>query len=222
MIPHFKTSPTMAAFHPPTTHSNSLLNHRRCCNYHPHSPLYHHHHHHLSLTGRSLSLSSSLAVNPITEDVPISTPFVLLAAVVLAVLAQSWINSMLGGDQGLGAFLSDGSGYNKSGFKPRKKKEEEASDPLPWLKLPEFDYVDVAGQPKKPKLQQLQKIQSDDSLDKSKESSNEAEVVSRLELLFAEMKKEVDNNNLIEAKRIELELEKIMEEEGYNFSTKQK
>lgn len=60
------------------------------------------------------------------------------------------------------------------------------------------------------------------SLDKSKDSSNEAEVVSRLELLFAEMKKEVDNDNLIEAKRIELELEKIMEEEGYNFSTKQK
>jgi hypothetical protein len=122
---------------------------------------------------------------------------------------------MLGGEQGLGAFLSDGSGYNKSGFKPRKKNEEEASDPLPWLKLPEFDYVDVAGQPKKPKLQQLQKIQSSDK-------SKEAEVVSRLELLFAEMKKEVDNDNLIEAKRIELELEKIMEEEGYNFSTKQK
>jgi hypothetical protein len=56
----------------------------------------------------------------------------------------------------------------------------------------------------------------------SKDSNNEAEVVSRLELLFAEMKKEVDNDNLIEAKRIELELEKIMEEEGYNFSTKQK
>ena len=130
---------------------------------------------------------------------------------------------MLGGDQGLGAFLSDGSGYNKSGFKPRKKNEEEASDPLPWLKLPEFDYVDVAGQPKKTKLQQLQKIQSDNnSLDESKDSNNEAEVVSRLELLFAEMKKEVDNDNLIEAKRIELELEKIMEEEGYNFSTKQK
>ena len=191
MIPHFKTS-TMAAFHPPTTHSNSLLNHRRCCNYHPHSPL---HRHHLSLTGRSLSLSSSLAISssgfnpiPITEDVPISTPFVLLAAVLLAVLAQSWINSMLGGEQGLGAFLSDGSGYNKSGFKPRKKNEEEASDPLPWLKLPEFDYVDVAGQPKKPKLQLLQNIQSDDSY-KSKDSSNEAEVVSRLELLFAERRR---------------------------------
>lgn len=217
----------MAAFHPTTT-SNSLLNHRRCCNYHPPSPPSPLHRHQLSPTGRSLSLSSSLAIisssgfNPITEDVPISTPFVLLAAVVLAVLAQSWINSMLGGDQGLGAFLSDGSGYNKSGFKPRKKNEEEASDPLPWLKLPEFDYVDVAGQPKKPKLQQLQKIQSDDLSDMSRDSRNEAEIVSRLELLFAEMKKEVDNDNLIEAKRIELELEKIMEEEGYNFSTKQK
>lgn len=93
---------------------------------------------------------------------------------------------------------------------------------MPWLKLPEFDYVDVAGQSKKPKLQQLQKIQSDDLSDMSRDSRNEAEIVSRLELLFAEMKKEVDNDNLIEAKRIELELEKIMEEEGYNFSTKQK
>ena len=77
------------------------------------------------------------------------------------------------------------------------------------MKLPEFDYVDVAGQPKKPKLQQLQNIKSDDSSDKSKDSSNEAEVVSRLELLFAEMKKEVDNDNLIGAKRIELELENL-------------
>ena len=32
-----------------------------------------------------------------------------------------------------------------------------AGDPLPWLKLPELDYVDVAGQPKKspkPKVKQ--------------------------------------------------------------------
>jgi hypothetical protein len=158
--------------------------------------------------------------------VPISTPVVLLAAIALAVLAQSWINTLLGGDQGLGAFLSDGAGYNKSAFKPRKKfvmdersnpagidpsKPLGGADPLPWLKLPEFDYVEVAGQPKNPKQPKIV----------PKSSSDEAEVVSRLERLFAQMKKEVENDNLIEAKRIELELEKIMEEEGFGFSSKQ-
>ena len=201
-----------------STKSNSLLvNHQRCCNYHSAAARL------LPPTTGPLLPSSLGVVAPSSgfdpTDVPISTPFVLLAAIALAVLAQSWINTLLGGDQGLGAFLSDGSGYNKSGFKPRKKNtmDKEAADPLPWLKLPEFDYVDVAGQPKKPKRQQLQKIQSNSSDD----SSNEAEVVSRLELLFAKMKEEVENDNLIEAKRIELELEKIMEDEGYSFSSKQ-
>lgn len=170
------------------------------------------------------------AYEPTSLDVPISTPLVLLAAVALAVLAQSWINSLLGGDQGLGAFLSDGSGFNKSGFKPRKKfitdessgagdpsKPLGGGDPLPWLKLPEFDYVDIAGQPKKPKQP---KIIPNTSAGSSS-TKNEAEVVARLEFLFAQMKKEVENDNLIEAKRYELELEKIMEEEGFSFSSKQ-
>ena len=170
--------------------------------------------------------SLSLASEPTLLDVPISTPIVLLAAVALAVLAQSWINSLLGGDQGLGAFLSDGTGYNKSGFKPRRKNKADdagdpskplgGADPLPWLKLPEFDYVDVAGQPKKPKQSEIIPNSSANSSSKS-----EAEVVSRLEFLFARMKEEVDNDNLIEAKRYELELEKIMEEEGFSFSSKE-
>ena len=122
----------------------------------------------------------------------------------------------------MGAFLSDGSGYNKSGFKPRNSKPNfdpskplGAGDPLPWLKLPQFDYVDVAGQPKKPKQPKIIPNSSVNS------SSNEAEVVSRLEVLFAQLKKEVDNDNLIEAKRIELELENIMQEEGFSFSSRQ-
>lgn len=170
--------------------------------------------------------SLSLASESTLLDVPISTPLVLLAAVALAVLAQSWINSLLGGDQGLGAFLSDGTGYNKSAFKPRRKNKTDDSgdpskplggaDPLPWLKLPEFDYVDVAGQPKKPKQPDIIPNSSANSSSKS-----EAEVVSRLEFLFARMKEEVDNDNLIEAKRYELELEKIMKEEGFSFSSKE-
>eukprot|EP00985_Skeletonema_marinoi_P018842 scaffold10660_cov136-Skeletonema_marinoi.AAC.11 len=217
----------MAAFLPPTNSISILLHQRSCNNYIATPP-----------SGRlSPSLSSqplnpsfsslrvapaSLAFDPTLLDVPISTPLVLLAAIGLAVLAQSWINSLLGGEQGLGAFLSDGSGYNKSGFKPRNSKPNfdpskplGAGDPLPWLKLPQFDYVDVAGQPKKPKQPKIIPNSSGNS------SSNEAEVVSRLEVLFAQLKKEVDNDNLIEAKRIELELEKIMQEEGFSFSSKQ-
>ncbi len=62
---------------------------------------------------------------------------------------------MLRGDQGLSAFLSDGSGYGKSKFKARSGNDGYSSkdgaplsggDPLPWLKLPNFRYVDVAGQ----------------------------------------------------------------------------
>ncbi len=230
-------STTMAAFLPPDSNSNSIRLHQRCrhnCMATPPvgrlSP---------SLSSQLLNpLSISTRVTPTlfafepTLDVPISTPLVLLAAIGLAVLAQSWINSLLGGDQGLGAFLSDGSGFNKSGFKPRKRfiTDESSSsagdpskplgggDPLPWLKLPEFDYVDVAGQPKKPKQP---KIIPNTSSAGSSSTKNEAEVVARLEFLFAQMKKEVENDNLIEAKRYELELEKIMEEEGFSFSSKQ-
>ena len=177
---------------------------------------------------------SSLRVAPVfgpssVEDLPLPTPIILLAAIALAVLAQSWINSLIGGEQGLGAFLSDGTGYNKSGFKPRKKfvmdgrsnpgsdpsKPLGAGDPMPWLKLPEFDYVDVAGQPKKPRQPKIIANSSGES------GKDETEVVARLEFLFAQMKKEVGNDNLIEAKRFELELEKIMEKEGFGFSSKQ-
>jgi len=59
---------------------------------------------------------------------------------------------MLKGDQGLSAFLSDGKGYGKSKFISRKPNGSGndaplgSEDPLPWLKLPKFSYVDVAGQ----------------------------------------------------------------------------
>ena len=55
---------------------------------------------------------------------------------------------MLKGERGLGAFLSDGSGFKKSGFRPLDGADMK-TDPLPWLKLPELDFVDVAGQEKR-------------------------------------------------------------------------
>eukprot|EP00814_Leptocylindrus_danicus_P017952 CAMPEP_0116007508 /NCGR_PEP_ID=MMETSP0321-20121206/2337_1 /TAXON_ID=163516 /ORGANISM="Leptocylindrus danicus var. danicus, Strain B650" /LENGTH=155 /DNA_ID=CAMNT_0003476209 /DNA_START=72 /DNA_END=539 /DNA_ORIENTATION=+ len=83
-----------------------------------------------------------------------AVPIVLVAALGIGVAAQSWINFQLDGDRGLGKFLSDGRGYNRSAFTPRRGTDDfndgtaplSKSDPLPWLKLPKLDFVEVAGQ----------------------------------------------------------------------------
>ena len=176
--------------------------------------------------GSSISVST-LNLSPLLEVPPFETPLVVLGALLLAFSAQSWINSLLGGDQGLGAFLSDGTGFNKSSFKQRKRPITDerslprdpsaplgAGDPLPWLKLPELDYVDVAGQPKKsPKPKVKQK-----SVPQKIEEMRDELVLLRLEALKDEMKTAVQSGKLDEAKRIEDELEKLMKEEGYDFS----
>lgn len=87
---------------------------------------------------------------PPTEAVPI----VLIAAIGIGVAAQSWINFQLDGDRGLGKFLNDGRGYNRSAFTPRRGRDDfndgtaplSKADPLSWLKLPKLDFVEVAGQ----------------------------------------------------------------------------
>ena len=53
---------------------------------------------------------SSIRLHLSPLDVPFEPPLVAIGALLLAFSAQSWINSLLGGDQGLGAFLSDGTG----------------------------------------------------------------------------------------------------------------
>lgn len=160
---------------------------------------------------------------------PIGAPLVVLVAVILAFAAQSWINSLLGGDQGLGAFLSDGTGFNKSGFKPRSSRPitDERSipgdttkplggdDPLPWLKLPELDYVDVAGQSKRPK-QTTQTMKTTEAF-LSSVVRDESDVIVKLEMLREQMKTAFDRGDLEDAKRIENELERIMKEEGYSY-----
>jgi hypothetical protein len=124
----------------------------------------------------------------------------LIVAVSLFVASQGWINSLLSGDRGLGAFLSDGSGYSKSGFRPVSKsadgKESEDSDPLPWLKLPRFDFVDVAGQ---------------DS------SVSEEAVYKRLEELRVEMNDLLEQKKFREASAVRLTLEKLMKVNGVEF-----
>lgn len=136
----------------------------------------------------------SLALDDSTMD---ASPFVIAAvAIVLGVSAQSFINQMLKGDQGLGAFLSDGSGFQKSGFKSVRNIEER-NDPLPWLRLPELDFVDVAGQ--------------------ESSSSSEAQVYERLEILRDKMNSELRAGRIEEATRIKADLERIMDANGIEF-----
>jgi hypothetical protein len=99
------------------------------------------------------------------DDIQLKGSIIILA-VVLGLLSQILINSMLKGDQGLGAFLSDGKGYGKSQFRPYTKgKDPRKKDPLPWLKLPKFKYVEVAGQ-------------ENDSIDLEKEMLRDIEMVA--------------------------------------------
>ncbi|KAL7551481.1 hypothetical protein ACHAWF_014681, partial [Thalassiosira exigua] len=85
----------------------------------------------------------------------VATPAIALLAIAIGFVAQTFINSMLKGDRGLGAFLSDGSEFSDSAFRPRRGGDRSDTttdaplsgpDPLPWLKLPQFDFVEVAGQ----------------------------------------------------------------------------
>lgn len=115
----------------------------------------------------------------------------------LGVAAQGFINQMLEGDQGLGAFLKDGSGFNKSGFRRMTTGKEKSQDPLPWLKLPQLDFVEVAGQPNR---------------------RDEAALMERLENLRLQMNDELDQGNMEQATVIREELEALMNEAGIEYS----
>lgn len=77
-----------------------------------------------------------------------SPPILITVAFLLGVVANGWIQRLLSGERGLGSYLSDGKGYNKSKFQPLQGDSDRAVqfDPLPWLKLPQLDFVEVAGQ----------------------------------------------------------------------------
>jgi len=136
----------------------------------------------------------------LTGDLPLA-PILVVLALTLFVAAQSFINQQLEGDQGLGAFLSDGSGYSKSGFRPIAKDEDRAlggEDPLPWLKLPKLDFVEVAGQ-------------QDTELDE------DAKVFKTLESLRLELTQQLKEGNEAEAKAIQSKMEEIMVANGIDF-----
>lgn len=138
-------------------------------------------------------------------DLSSSTPSPFLLAVValtLGILANVWIQTMLSGDQGLGSFLSDGSGFNKSKFRPMStddygQKQPPSNDPLPWLRLPNLDFVDVAGAPK-----------TDPATDP---------VLDRLQRLRLEMQDRLAAGDRAGAESIRATMEQVMKENGVSF-----
>jgi hypothetical protein len=158
------------------------------------------------VSSNTISPTTLCVSSNIPNDLPL-VPLAVLASIILLITAQSWINFLLKGDRGLGAFLSDGSGYNKSGFKPKAKNDgkEQTEDPLPWLTLPQFDYVDVAGQPKRLQNMNEQAIQAN------------ARVVSKMEEPKDQIRIKIEEGDLETAKQIERELEALMKQEGYEF-----
>ncbi len=125
--------------------------------------------------------------------------YTVFAAIVLGVLSQALINSMLEGDQGLRAFLSDGKGYNKSNFRPSStrdiKKSTKQADPLPWLKLPSLDFVEVAGQI----------------------NNEEAIIVKKLETLKLKLQRQPEEGNEDKAKITTSELNALMDRYGFEY-----
>ena len=144
---------------------------------------------------------SQLASSPPMME--LLSPFAIAGlALLLGIAAQSFINQMLEGDQGLGSYLKDGSGYNKSGFRRVDKasmKNDEMNDPLPWLKLPKLDFVDVAGQ-------------SNDSNNRQEEL-----VYEKMEQMRLEMNEKLGAGKVEEATAIRNELESIMKEAGIEY-----
>ena len=145
--------------------------------------------------------SSSRLQSSALPDPEINPLFVVGVAAVLGVAAQGFINQMLEGDQGLGAYLKDGSGYNKSGFRRMNGIEDESTkDPLPWLKLPRLDFVEVAGQDPLP---------------------NQLEQLEELESLRLQMNEYLEKGKLEEATAIRNQLEGLMEDAGIEYNSDQ-
>ena len=160
---------------------------------------------------QALSLSSlpqQFESGDIVTDVG-ATPIIALVAIIIGFFAQIFINSMLKGDRGLGAFLSDGSGYSGSAFRPRRSDDRSGTDaplsgpdPLPWLQLPKLDFVEVAGQ---------------ESSIGNVSPQKEAEIVAQLEELQSALQSEINAGNIEEANRLRQRLEALMNDYGFQY-----
>ncbi|KAL7580221.1 hypothetical protein ACA910_012966 [Epithemia clementina (nom. ined.)] len=154
--------------------------------------------------------TASTAMN----DFPVVPSLLVVVAIVIGTAAQFLIQKQLEGDQGLGSFLKDGSGFSKSAFRPIADGDRAVSqgDPLPWLKLPKLDFVEVAGQTNN---------NNNSGDDNSNDDDLEATVVV-LETLRAELNQQVAKGNTAEAQAIKRRLETIMAEKGIAYNADQK
>ncbi|OEU07542.1 hypothetical protein FRACYDRAFT_250965 [Fragilariopsis cylindrus CCMP1102] len=135
-------------------------------------------------------------------DNPISSPlFIAIIAILLLIAAQSFINQMLEGDQGLGAFLKDGKGYNKSGYRPATSTR-------------------IAGQQQSLILGEEVEVEEDEPQQRVYEE------LERLRLkLNIELEKNSSNINsykeedLLEATRLRKKIERLMKIYGIEYET---
>ncbi|KAG7349132.1 hypothetical protein IV203_011729 [Nitzschia inconspicua] len=166
-----------------------------------------------------LSSLDSVVESDLTLLPDVTPLLTAVIALVLLIAAQSFINQLLDGDQGLGAFLKDGSGYNKSGFRTvqqnqKLQQEQSKKDPLPWLKLPQLDFVDVTGQekpiPTRKSIAIIEEVKAGDVNDS---------VYQELELFRLQMNRELQEENWEEADRIRTKLERLMRENSIEYTT---
>lgn len=144
----------------------------------------------------------------------VAIPLIVVVAVTLGVAANTWINQLVTGKNnnktkkkdssssaaGLGNFLRDGSGYNKSAFQwSDNDRALSQGDPLPWLKLPRLDYVSVAGQ------------------EKDVVREEEEVAASQLEAMRIQLNQALDGGNVEQAERLREELEYRMQQSGMEF-----
>ena len=160
----------------------------------------------------SMTLHDVLSPFPFEIESSVATPAIALLAIAIGFVAQTFINSMLKGDRGLGAFLSDGSGFSGSAFRPRRGGDRSDTtdaplsgpDPLPWLKLPQFDFVEVAGQETSNGRNMLS-------------PEEEAKLMMQLEDLQLVLREEINAGNTAEANRLRRRLEELMDEYGFQY-----
>jgi hypothetical protein len=165
------------------------------------------------LVGRSVQLQAAANIDDFTLTASAvdsfsggsaNTLIIVVLALGLGVAANGWIGQLMNGSggkkSGLADFLRDGRGYQNSAFSMDDSERAVSSgDPLPWLKLPKFDYVQVAGQ--------------------EDNGGDDAQVIAELERLRTEINKEMVKGNASEAKRLGNELETLLEENGMEFQS---
>ena len=124
-------------------------------------------------------------------------PYFVLVGIILGIASQYLINTMLRGDRGISAFLSDGNDFNNSRFKTiQSSVDTRKEDPLPWLKLPKLDFVEVAGQ------------ENDGSFDTVKQ---------QLDSLKLKLDSELASGQNVKASKTMKELDLLMKKYGFEF-----